>query len=165
MPFLRVAGGSELICGRFAPRSTVDRDIKAFGYLSAGDDARSPKAIGAAPMIRNDPDAPPSMTYMRPIRSEVNSRWGHRGFWTTVRWRRRLKPEGNWGRPDHSERPRRSSQSELICARFSPRSTGDQKSGSWGPLHAGRVSCIHRPAGAMSPHRPRFAAGTGRGTR
>ena len=107
---------------------------------------------------------------MRQIRPAINSPCRASGPWAPVRRRRRPKPESSWGRPDDSERPRMlllpvAGESELLCARFAPRSTVDRKSGFRTPPPSGRVACIHRHAGAMSRHRPRFAAGTGRGTR
>ena len=107
---------------------------------------------------------------MRQIRPGINSPCRASGPWAPVRRRRRPKPESNWGRPNDSERPRMlllpvAGESELLCARFAPRSTVDRKSGFRTPPPSGRVACIHRHAGAMSRHRPCFAAGTGRGTR
>ena len=88
--------------------------------LSACNDARRPKATGAAPMIRNDPEC---------------------SFCT---WQ---MSRGQYA-PDSARRQARI-----------------RTSGYWAPLRAGRLACIHRPAGAMSRHRPRLAPGIGRGTR
>ena len=140
MPALRMAGGTKATCARFSLESTVERDIGALGACRHT----------TTPEIR------------KPNRSLAPS--------APVCVQRRPTSESNWGRPDDSERPRMlllhmADESRPICARYSPRSSTDQDIGYWAPLRAGRLACIHGPAGAMSRHRPRLAPGIGRETR
>ena len=164
--------------------------------LSACNDARRPKATGATPMIRNDPECPRYAWHAGQRRHAPDSAWnqppsGTSGPWARVGTQRRPKSEsrtGHWrlrrlSACNGARCPKATGAAPMIrndpeCSSHawwvsrgtyaSDFTRGQQAigtSGYWAPLRAGRLACIHRPAGAMSRHRPRLAPGIGRGTR